>query len=391
MKYLFYALLALAALVGLTLLAQQDPGYVYMVHGKQVIETSVSFLLLLILASFAVLYFLIRLAVRFIHMPGAMKRWRRQRRLQRAARLTTRGLIHLAEGHWAQAERALRRGARYSESPLINYLSAARAAQKQGADDRRDQYLADAHNSMPDAELAVGLTQAEVQLSHGQLEQALATLSKLRSSAPKHAQVIYMLKRLNERLESWDELVKLLPELRRSKVMPDEELQQLEFRAYSNYMNSLGEQGDWQALQDLWKTLPREYKQDARLLANYARNAMQMREAAQVEPLLRDALKKHRDESLVDLFGQLQGDSEQQLNLVEQWLKAEEQNPHLLLAAGRLAMRRQLWGKARNYLEAAIGIQPSAGAYAELGQLLEQLDEAEAAAECFRKGLFLGV
>lgn len=61
----------------------------------------------------------------------------------------------------------------------------------------------------------------------------------------------------------------------------------------------------------------------------------------------------------------------------------------LLLALGRLSLRNRLWGKARSYLEASIGASPRSAAYGELGRLLEQLGEQEAAREHYRKGLEL--
>ena len=50
----------------------------------------------------------------------------------------------MAEGKWNQAERRLTAHADRAETPLLNYLGAARAAQLQRAYDRRDRYLREA-------------------------------------------------------------------------------------------------------------------------------------------------------------------------------------------------------------------------------------------------------
>jgi HemY protein len=60
-----------------------------------------------------------------------------------------------------------------------------------------------------------------------------------------------------------------------------------------------------------------------------------------------------------------------------------------LLSLGRLCKHNKLWGKARSYLNASIGIKPHSDAYKELGQLLEQLNEHSQAVECYHKGLLL--
>jgi len=48
-----------------------------------------------------------------------------------------------------------------------------------------------------------------------------------------------------------------------------------------------------------------------------------------------------------------------------------------------------LWGKARSYLDASIGITPRVDSYRELAELLELLGEDEAAMACYRDGLRL--
>ena len=80
---------------------------------------------------------------------------------------------------------------------------------------------------------------------------------------------------------------------------------------------------------------------------------------------------------------------EKQLEFAERLLKDHEKNAGLLLALGRLAKYCQLWGKARSYLEASIGIEDHIDTYKELGTLLEQLNEKKIAADYFRKGVMV--
>jgi HemY protein len=80
----------------------------------------------------------------------------------------TRGMIEVAEGNFARGERMLARAASTSDSPLFNYLQAARAAHLQGRNERRDDWLKLAYREIPEAANAVLLTQAEFQLDQGQ-------------------------------------------------------------------------------------------------------------------------------------------------------------------------------------------------------------------------------
>ena len=75
----------------------------------------------------------------------------------------------------------------------------------------------------------------------------------------------------------------------------------------------------------------------------------------------------------------------------EDWLRHHPNDHQLLLALGRMCRDAALWGKARNYLEASVAVAATPVAHAELGQLLEQLDERETAEEHYRASLGLAL
>jgi len=111
---------------------------------------------------------------------------------------------------------------------------------------------------------------------------------------------------------------------------------------------------------------------------------------ADAELVLRETLKKQWDAQLMRLYGQVKGeDLNLQLRTAEHWLQEHEHNPELLLALGRLCLHNQLWGKARSYLEASLGMDKRPETYCELGNLVQQLGETEKAAHYFHQGLEL--
>ena len=108
------------------------------------------------------------------------------------------------------------------------------------------------------------------------------------------------------------------------------------------------------------------------------------------EKALRKALKSNWSVDLVYLYGRLHSDPpEKLLSRVESWLTQHGDEPAVLVAAARQAMRSELWGKARSYLETSIAIRPDPDAFRIYGRLLEQLGEKQQAAEAFRAGLLL--
>ncbi len=390
MRLLFSALAVLIGAVALALLAHQDPGYVLISRGDWTVETTLALVVVVLVGGFLLAYALIRLLAQLWRMPGGVRGWRNRQQLRRARNATHHGLVELSEGHWREAERTLIKHAGHSELPLLNYLSAARAAQKQGAPERRDRYLQLALKSMPDANLAVELTQAELQLVSGQLEQSLATLMHLRSIAPRHGYVLQLLARLYERMGSWGDLLDLLPELRKRQAIEEKELQRLEFTVHRELLAIAGRSGRRQALHEAWHRVPRALRQNDALVYDYARHLMCSGDAAAAEGLLRASLQRQWNERLVYLYGLVQGpDPAKQLAHAEGWLKGRERNADLLLSLARLCLRNQLWGKARSYLEASLAAGPRPEAYNEMGALLEQLDEHESATGYYRQGLIL--
>ena len=137
-----------------------------------------------------------------------------------------------------------------------------------------------------------------------------------------------------------------------------------------------------------WKAVPRKLKGDISLLEAYYSGLMRVGLHDRAEKELAAALKSSWRPELVRLFGLVEAtDTTKQLKRAETWLRNRGEDPDLLLAAARLCMRNELWGKARSYLETVISLRPTPESYREYGALLTQMGEADAAADAYRDGL----
>ena len=81
--------------------------------------------------------------------------------------------------------------------------------------------------------------------------------------------------------------------------------------------------------------------------------------------------------------GRIDADANAQLKRIEGWLSKRPEDPVLLLAAARLSVRSELWGKARSYFETSNAIRPLPETWHELGQLMLSLGDEEAASRAF--------
>ena len=373
------ALLFATALAAHFLLA--DPGYVAINFRGYIIEMSVP-----VLAGFAILFvFALWLIRQIIVAPRRLGEAAGRYRSARAGQKMTRGMIAVAEGDLARGEKLLARAASTSDSPLFNYLQAARAAHLQGQDDRRDEWLRLAYQDIPEAANAVLLTQAEFQLDRKQYEQALATLRRLEETTRNHAQALALLGKLYFKLEDWEALGEILPRLNRNSQVKAETLDTWTVRVHQAAFDRAA---DAEAVDAAWRNVPRKYRADSTVLEAYYRGLMRAGLHDRVEKELAAELKTNWAPSLVRLFGLVEAtDVTRQLKRAEGWLKQHSDDPDLLLTAARLCLRNELWGKARSYLETVISLQPTPEAYREYGGLMNQLGDAKAAAGAFRDGL----
>lgn len=392
MRLLIICLIALGLAAIGALHVREDSGYVLIGYGVYTLESSLALFLLVLSALFAVFYTGLRLFDTTLAVPGKMRDWRVKHSINLARSSLNRGLQELSEGDWKKAEKHLLCRADHSETPLLNYLGAARSAQQQEAYERRDHYLRQAHANVPSADIAVGLTQAELQLAHNQFEQALATLQHLREIAPRHTHVLKLLKTLYQQLEDWPQLHELLPELRRRKVIDAEELQALEITIYKELLERAANEDDPNRLLITWDEVPRNLKTNELLVACYANCMVERGENDQALDRIRYAMRNQWSLRLIELFGQTEAKNvRKQLSTAEEWLSRKPDDAVMLLTLGRLCLRSKLWGKARTYLESSISFNPSSAAYRELGVLLEQLGEPDKALECYRLGLELNI
>jgi HemY protein len=363
-KLFVLILIALLLGVGIVAVIETDPGYVLLSYGSYTLETSLWIGVLLLLVFTLLIYGVVRLTRKIFSGQSSLISWLGSRKARQSSRLTSRGLISFIEGNWSKARQQLLRGARHNETPLLNYLMAARASYALNEPEKMREYLSAAEASDSEAGIAVELTQAELKLAAGQYEQALATLVRARRNAGRHPHVLDLMCRAYEGLEDWKSLSELLPELKKYQLMPEAELQQR------------------------WKMLPADLKRDVTLLKFYVEMLIEKGEHASAEKVLTRALKQDWDSELARLFGLVKGaNASRQLVLAEVWLSGHEGDPLLMLTLGRLSARNKLWGKARDYFESSYKLRRSPEVCAELGRLLAALGEIRSSGAYFREGL----
>ncbi|RLA04900.1 MAG: heme biosynthesis protein HemY [Gammaproteobacteria bacterium] len=386
LRWLFLFTIALGLLVGPII--KDIPGFVVIAIGNYTMQTRL-WQVIVIMMILAILFILgYHLLVNLLNSAGKLKIWSGGRRWQKSRKQTINGMIALAEGDWKNAEKRLTKAALDSDTPLVNFLAAAQAAQAQKEDVRRDTYLRQAQLAEPNAEIAVGLTQAQLQLNHGQYEQALATLTHLKTLAPKHDHVLWLLQKLYRRLGDWQSFLDMAPQLKKSVSLSAEALRQYQLLAWQNLLIRSAAKSGIEALHSLWLQIPKQHRAQVILINCYCELLLHHGAHLEVEKILRTNISKLGDENLLYLYGKVHADDPgKQLAFAEGLNKKFSGNAIWLLTLGRICLNNTLWGKAKNYLEQSLALVPSPETYLELARSYEALGETDSAIDCYRQGL----
>ncbi len=396
MKRTYLILLAVVACAAaLGMFIAEHTGYVLISWKSFRYESSLWMFLAVLATVLALLYGLRTLIKMTLVSTGLINPWSNRNQSRRLRLAAEQGILDLAQGNWKDALRHLRRASEGEAKPLVYLLGAANAAEKLGYSDEADALLEQALIKQPSAEVAIALAHADLQLQRADDSGALETLQAMHELHPQHPEVLLRLQALLRQRQDWSALIGLLPALRKCKRLNSAQLQKIEYQAWSGRLAAACnlQQSPAQALKSLdtaWQGLSGTLKSDHNLVAAYAKELLRLNAHEQAESLLRHALKNDLHDGLLDLYGQTQAkDLTRQLQAAEGWLKQAPHNAVLLRALGRLSLRNQLWGKARDYFESSLREHRQAHTCAELARLLSHLGDTQRSNQLFAESFQL--
>lgn len=370
------------------------PGFVLVSVGPYVIEAGLFTVLLLVLVLIG-LVMLVKKLYRMVFLPGHWLQWRSDRRQKKHRTQTLRGIVDYMEGNWPGAIDNLKRSMTRSEMPAVNYLGAASASFQMGDLDGANRLLDEAEKTGMADSFATNLLRARLCLLQQDFDRALPLVQSLHHKDPSHPSVLRLLASARKGIRDWRGLEAMLPDLRRHKVLSDGEQRLLEEEIYSELLAAFP--GDnlknasladlQQALDRLWSEVPRRLQKNTLLLRQYLYKLQQVGSSDKAESRLRRYLGRHWDEQLVLAYGAIQGNPMRQLATAESWLAQHPDSPELLQTLGRLAVRAELWGKAKAYYEQSLARSRDPQIYYELANLQAELNEGTASVRSYRDGL----
>lgn len=388
MKYLVWVLGLFAAAVALAI-ASHNAAYVLLVYPPYRIELSFTLFIILLLIGFGLGYVLVRVILAAVNMPADVREFRQRHSKTKSRELLDEVLSAYFEGRYGAAERAAARAMELGETSALHPIIAARSAHELHEFEKRDAYLSSSEGkSIGDSTMRLMAT-TKFMLDQRNPREALKALQKLSESGVKgHVGALSLELKAQQQAGNWDEVLRVLDQLEKRESTDLASIEQMRQQAW---LEKIRQQQDLAGLTACLKNMPGEYKQRSRIAATAAQALIQHDGYSLAKQLLTDSLNAQWDSELAILYGDCGADDlVVQIEQAEKWLNLHSQDAGLLLALGKLCLQQKLWGKAQNYLDASISLNPSYAAYTALGRLTERLGKSDAAFKYYQLAMTVG-
>jgi len=384
MRFAVWSIVLASIAVGLALLFLNSTGYVVIFSGKQRIELSLNLLILIVVGGYLGFYALARLVATLIAIPARVRAYREERTRSRLRQSLSDSLLAFFQGRYASAERSAAAALLGEETKGVAAIIAARSAHELGRFNEREKFLDHAKGSAPDVDQARLTTLADLLVSQGRHEEALAVLKDLSARDARNLRLLRLRLQAEQAMRLWDAVLDTVEAL--AKLGGIGPAEAATARRAAHLGNLARDSRDAATLTAYWKQLPADIRNDPIVAATAARYHLALGNPGPAQTLLEQALEREWNTALVALYGEAAGDDAlPQIERAEKWLRAHARDPALLLALGKLCMRQGLWGKAQSYIEASIALEPTHDGHMTLAALMEKIGKPQEAVLHFRR------
>lgn len=394
MKGLIWIIILFAAAVGGALLIQHFPGDVYAHVGSYMIRMNVRLFVVGLIIAMIVLHFLLKFIFGVLATPGKMSRFGSSRKSRKALESLNEAGVAFFEGRYQKAASEAAKvlsNQHAGDNRVLALMIAAQANHRIGEQGKRDGYLKDMETHLPaKAQLPRYLLQAESAMArkdYVSAEESLTAAAQLDKNLPE---VLGLQLRLAVAKNHPLEILETVDKLQKGSHLAMEEVLSYRSMAYRRLVENAA---NAQALKnDALSRIPNEVKSGDLCVAiaeKYAALGLHQEAAAWV----RSYYPHTHHVDLLPVFAnsvRYLNDAEQRkaIDIADGWLKTKPDDAELLSCLGDLAITKQLWGKAQNYLEASIRIKPTAHARLALAKVFDETQAVGAADE--QRRLVLG-
>ncbi|MCB1639965.1 MAG: heme biosynthesis protein HemY, partial [Thiothrix sp.] len=176
--------------------------------------------------------------------------------------------------------------------------------------------------------------------------------------------------------------------LKHDLLASSERMQALQGAALRGLFDKYARRQDREMMQYLWGKVPAAIREQPEAMVVYASALHEAGADAECARFINTVHSRQWVAGLAALYGRIRHPKlDAAIVQAEQWLVRQPDNPVNLLLLGRLHREQMLWGVAKSYYETSLNQAPDAEGYLELAEMLENMNEPDNAALCYRVGL----
>ena len=385
-KQIFWLLLIVALAAGIAYTARHYPGEVIVNVASYRVTMKLFVVVLLLLATVAVLIGLWRLYATMVGLPERWRDWRSQKRENRSLSALQTATLALHEGRWAHADKAAKIAARHPQAAGLAALLGAASAHAQNKPHQATDWLGqlDSLDDKADFADAKALQNADMALAQGDASAALTHLDGVSAQLRKHSERYQALRvSAHAAANHWHEVLQI--SLDKKWQVPLATKSHWQSQAIIGLSND--ETSSASYLTALYKDMPDDVRANDDVITAYAKALIRTEALGHARRVIEEAQRDTWRPQLLKLYTQA-SDAESltaQLKMLDAWEKQRQAlnqpDAQLHLATGQLCLKAQIWGRAKESFADSIAIRPTAQAHYGLAQAYRAMDDVARAQE----------
>ena len=255
-RVLFLMIALLAGLVGGPYLSGQQ-GYVRIETANNIIEMSITTLVIFFVIALAIIYGLEWIITRFLRLSRGSYNWFSRRKRVRAQKQTLEGLVKMNEGDYAKAEKLIGKNAKHSAEPVLNLIKAAEVS--------ANRYLIEATELAGSDNLLVEIARTRILLQQNKLPAARSSVDSLLEMSNRNKEVLKLAVDIYLRSKAYQALDEILDSVENGGLFSTEEFQELRTQTENGLLDEKMNEEGVDGLLAWWDELPRRRRNDVDL------------------------------------------------------------------------------------------------------------------------------
>jgi HemY protein len=369
-KVVLKLLILLAVALMIAMLSSVGPGHVILFFDKYRVDLSLTALLVIILFTFLVVYYLIRFWVNLNRLPNKIRKWRAKQALLQGRNYLNSAGIHYFEGKYGNAcNNALKSTSKEinKDNKFLALMLAFKSATFMRDYEKQEALLEELNNYKDKKwQLAKFMATAESQYAEHKYSLCLENLNQVILLDKRHIPARRIMLKVYLRLNNYEKAFEVLSWLTKHDYLERSQAESYKLQVLSGLFNHISDAAE---LHHFYRKLDKKDRDNPLVNKFYFDALIRLKQfpvaIELVEELDGRELSYGLGENIILLAKKTTEEKQAQrlLAACEKYLLTNKQNAKLLLALGIVCFTLKLWENAKSYIEASLTLKPTIDSY----------------------------